>query len=1599
MHKLVVIHLGNGDLHQGFPRVTVQLWESGHQLPEQFIGSVPPAPHLADLYRQWQAIYRSLCDRQLILARSAPVAPVACSSGSVTEMDTTDDELDIDQSGLTNISQVSFDEICQQLQTSLNRYLKSEGAFNISRHLRSRLDPSTEVRLILETNDDLMRRLPWQRCEFYEDYPNAELALSQPEYKRRNPISSKVPRKHVRILAILGSSQGIDLNAERQFLEDLPDAETVFLVQPSRQELNTQLWDAAGWDILFFAGHSQTEGETGRLYLNDHPTHNNLTLEQLGEALKAAIDRGLKLAIFNSCDGLGLAAALEKFHIPVVIVMREPVPNRVAQTFFQQFLQAFAVERLSLYLSVQQARRQLQGLEDHFPGASWLPVICQNPAVEAPTWLQLGGVLPCPYRGLFAFQEDDAPLFFGRERVIQTLVRAVNRQSLVAIVGASGSGKSSVVFAGLVPHLRRDATQQWQIISFRPGKTPFDTLAAALSPHLCIPSLSPLQPTQAIDRRLAELELAIALRQDAAALCQTIAQIISTPSLSSPPSNVDVPVYRPFTRLILIVDQFEELYTQTPEADQQPFLDLLLAAVRSAPAFTLVLTLRADFYGHALSYCPWSDALQGTVQNLGPMNQEELQAAITQPAAQSQVKLEDGLTQQLMNDVWGQPGRLPLLEFALTQLWAKQQDNWLTHQAYREIGGVPAALANHAEAVYARLSDPDQQRAQRLFMQLVRLGEETEATRRLATRDEIQESNWNLVMQLADARLVVTNCHESSQSETVEIVHEALIRSWERLAQWMQTDGDFRRWQEQLRAARRQWEQSGGDDGALLRGKPLTDAVDWEQKRLPDLSSRDIHFIQQSLALRDRELQKLQRRRRLTLLGLITGLVGALTLTGITLWQWRNSVIGEIQVLSTSSAATFTTNHELEALQDAIRAGQKLKQLGFIPTATEPLVSQALHHLLSRIQESNRLVGHQAGVNTVALSPDGLTIATGSEDNTVKLWQANGRLLKTLTKHTWGVNAIVFSPDGQIIASGSKDGTINLWQANGTWLRTLNSNHGFVNGITFSSDGQIIAAAYGDSLHQRGVVQLWTAGGHLQKALTGNIGVQMAVTFSPDGQTIASGGWEGDLNLWQNGNLIQQRQTAHQGSTNAIAFSPDGQLIATASSDHTVKLWDRHITPKSVPLTTITGHSDVVRDVRFSHRLLPGTKPSLTKPDHDLLIATVSQDRTVKLWRPNGTLVTSFLGHVDGVNAVAFSPNNQVIATASQDKTVKLWSLSDRPLKALEGHGSAIYGVAFSPDGQQIATASQDQTVKLWTRQGLLQTELKGAHRHYDQIYAVAYSPNGKMIATASGEAIAKLWRRDGTFLKDLQGHTGEVRSIAFSPNGHWIVTSDDHTIKLWKSDGTFLKNLKADIDEIHAVVFSPDSERIAVASDDHIVKLVDLNGLLIHTLKGHTDAVRGVAFSPDGTLIATASTDHTVKLWAFDGNLLTTLQGHTEAVNGVAFSPDSQHIATAGDDHTVKLWNRNGIFLKDLKAHSDAVWDVTFSPDGQMIATASQDRTAILWNWQLPLSLNSLLTQACAWERNYLLTNPQVNKGDRHLCSGPWLTDKTRGEKQNPVI
>jgi len=353
--KLVVLKLGDGNFEQGFP-VTLQIGEDGDRPSSEIAGKLPPNPEIPQRYSCWQSAYYHLGLRTRLEAAAVQI---------------------------TNVSVL---EDCynaaQTLTKSLNEWLGSPSFRSIREKLLEKLMPSDEVRAILQTEDALLQRLPWHLCDLFKPYTKSEIALSAPAYERAGQASP--PRTKLRILAILGNSAGIDIKADRALLEKLPGAEIAFLVEPRRQELNMQLWAQQGWDILFFAGHSSSQAncEIGRIYINQT---DSLTINDLKHALQTAVERGLKLAIFNSCDGLGLARELASLQIPQVVVMREPVPDRVAQEFLKDFLKAFAGGK-SFYLAVREARERLQGLENEFPCASWLPVIYQNPAEVPLTW-------------------------------------------------------------------------------------------------------------------------------------------------------------------------------------------------------------------------------------------------------------------------------------------------------------------------------------------------------------------------------------------------------------------------------------------------------------------------------------------------------------------------------------------------------------------------------------------------------------------------------------------------------------------------------------------------------------------------------------------------------------------------------------------------------------------------------------------------------------------------------------------------------------------------------------------------------------------------------------------------------------------------------------------------------------------------------------------------------------------------------------------------------------------------------------------------------------------------------------------------------------
>ena len=559
---------------------------------------------------------------------------------------------------------------------------------------------------------------------------------------------------------------------------------------PAHQDLVDSLEEAVGlYRAPFLEGFSLPDSpdfEEWALLTREQLSRQVIqALYRLAEAYQARGDT--ERALHHAWRQVEMDPWQESAHRQVMQLLAQRGQRGAAVAQFETCRRLLAAE-----LGVEPSEQTVQ-LAEHLRKGEWPPA--------APVEAKLLRALPrvvgvCPYRGLAAFQQEDAALFFGREAFAARLAEAVQEQTRVAVAGSSGSGKSSVVFAGLLPILLKDTS--WLVAHCRPGARPFEALAAALLPALA-PELS------ATDRLFETQRLAGAFLRQELSLDSVAEQILAQHPGAS--------------RLLLVVDQFEELYTLCPESEaRRRYVEGLLGAAREdrPAALILLLTLRADFMGHALSNRSFADMLQHGLLLLGPMARTELRSAVERPAGLHGAAFEPGLVDRILDDVGGEPGALPLLEFALTLLWERHSFGWLTHAAYEEIGQVEGALARHADQVLEALDEADRERARQVFEQLVRPGEGTEDIRRLATRAEIGEANWALVRRLADKRLVVTGREDGTGVEMVELAHEALIQKWERLRDWMAADRAFRTWQEGLRVALRQWEGCRPGRGCAL---------------------------------------------------------------------------------------------------------------------------------------------------------------------------------------------------------------------------------------------------------------------------------------------------------------------------------------------------------------------------------------------------------------------------------------------------------------------------------------------------------------------------------------------------------------------------------------------------------------------------------------------------------------------------------------------------------------------------------------------------------------------------------------------------------------
>lgn len=1181
---------------------------------------------------------------------------------------------------------------------------------------------------------------------------------------------------------------------------------------------------------------------------------------------------------------------------------------------------------------------------------------------------------PNPYKGLRAFQQGDAADFFGRAEFVERLVTRLADSAadpaarFLAVVGPSGSGKSSVVKAGLIPALRAGAlpgSSGWYIVELTPGPRPLEELETAFLRIAINPPPTLLEQ----------------LRADERGLLRAVNRILPDDE----------------SELLLVIDQFEELFTLVEaETERSHVLESLWMAITDPRSrLRVVITLRADFYDQPLLYPTFGQLLSRRMETILPLSGEELAQAITGPAERVGSSLEPGLAALMAAEVQSQPGMLPLLQYALTELFERRQGRRLTHEAYQTSGGVVGALAQRADALYSELDGAGQAAIRRLFLRLVILGEGTADTRRRVPRPEllslghsqVNDGGWNIesiIDTFGQYRLLTFDRDPATRNPTVEVAHEALLSEWGRLRQWLAEDREYLLWQQRLRAALHQWQTSGQDEGALLRGAPLVEAENWFIQRRDELSQTEQTFIQAGLALRDRRAaeQEAQRQRELeaaqklaeaehfraeeqsraaaNLRQRAVWLVGALVIAGLLAvvavifgrqaGQNAQAALAEADQRATAQAIAETEQAEAER-QARIATARELAAaavanlevdpersillaLQAVSTTLEPdgivmpEAESVLHRAIMTSRVARTFIGHTDGIYGLDLSPDGSRLVTASDDGTAKIWDtATGQELFSLDGRNQWVNDAVFSPDGTLVATGGEDHMVRLWDvATGQELQVLAGHKGRVMSVAFSPDGQLLASGGFELL----LFDLTTG------QPVGNFDDEIRrVAFSPDGTKLVTGDYDGLVQVWDapTGRLLLDLP-GHEDAMDGLSFSPDGRLLASTGRDGLVKVWDIEIllssdTRTGSELYTIRGHNSQVRDVAFS-------------PD-GMQLASASWDGTVILWdAATGGEILTLVGHAAGPTAVDFSPDGMWLATASADSTARLWRLTP-PAELLSVPDVLASGqFAISPDGSVIVAGHRDGTLRAWN----IETgqELPAPAGHPEWVNNSSFSPDGTRLATASDDFTAKVWDVATNWeLLTLAGHTDLVWDVAFNPDGTRLATaSGDKTVRVWDAEtGQELLALTDFAETVGRVGFSPDGTRLAAASGDSLIKFFDpTTGEKLMELDHGGVNIWGLAFSEDGSRLVSGGLDAVVKIWdANSGAELIALTGHTSLISSIAFSPDGRRLATGSADTTVKLWDAaTGREELTLDNGDFEVFLVHFSADGKHLVVGAED-------------------------------------------------------------
>ena len=1196
----------------------------------------------------------------------------------------------------------------------------------------------------------------------------------------------------------------------------------------------------------------------------------------------------------------------------------------------------------------------------------------------------------CPYLGLMPFQERDAKIFYGRgelvAQLVQRLAERLGQPGILLVTGESGVGKSSLLRAGLMPLLAAGAlgpgSQRWPRRVIRPTGRPLRELAIELAdvantdPDFVYRSLSAVPGETPM---LVELAVRMVTGRDANA---------------APGASADAEPDAP--RLILVIDQFEELFTTGEDSDasraeREAFIAALHAAATVAagpqklPSALVVAAVRADFLGRLIAYPPFKAALDAGPFTVGPMSEAELRLAITGPAAEAGLVVEPAVVEAVISELregaWGGLGSgvLPLISQAMAAAWESREGSELTLRAYRRAGGVANAVNCSAQAAYNSLTRQQQDAARLLFTHLTAIILDGQFERRRCSRAELRTpgipvaADIDVVINVFSAqRLLVLG------EDSVEISHDILLQTWKQLRDWLGDDQVDRALYSQLVTDAQTWDINGRDSSYLYQPGRLatvdTATARWHNAptRYPPLPATSQAFLHAAHYAARRSL----RRRRGSFAALAVLAVLALVASGVAFFQRAAAVQQRDQVIYNQ---VITEALQVGASDTSLAAQLNLAAYRLHPT--QILASRLLNTENSPLA-APLMVGTE--VYSVAFSPDGHTLAGGSGDGAIRLWDvanpSQPRPLSPIVTSAAAVNSVVFSPNGQMLASVD-DATVQLWDvANPAHPRPigpgLSSSTTSINRVAFSPDGHTLASGNAD-----GTIQLLDIANPahprpIGQPLGSGAGVG-SVAFSPDGHTLASGDYGGTIRLWDVGDPAHPRPigrplTRSGDGISSVAFGPDGHTLASGDYGGAIRLWDAgdpaHPRPIGQPLTAST----------------TGTYSVAFSPDGHTL-ASGNVDGTVRLWDVTDAAHPSPLGQpltggTTGTYSVAFSPDGHTLASGDVDGTIRLWNL---PQTVVRASPATISSMTFSPGGHTLASGADDGTIRLWDAADPAHPRPVGQPlTGHTAINSVAFSPGGHILASGGNDGAVRLWdAADPAHPRPLNpiptGNTA-INSVAFSPGGHILASGgNDGAVRLWDiADPAHPRLigpiLTSNTGPVSSVAFSPTGLMLASGDYSGTVQLWNVADPahlrpLNPIVTGNTSPVSSVAFSADGRTLAADVNNDAVQLWDVAGPARPRRLGQPltgGAVISVAFSPDGHTLASGDYGGTIRLWNvadpaHPRPLGQPLTGSAVPLSSVVFSPGGHTIASSSIDGTTRFWNLSVQYAIQRICSAA----------------------------------------